>query len=234
MSITDRLIGLIFSDISICFVLPLIFGALIIAFPTVIADFLATIKVSFPSWLWGGPEIPLQYIFTFGVAQGLLSCGIPIFLGLAWNRWAGGASGFLLSVLFVVGMGVNYGQYFIPTMDWLGVIVSGMLAGYIAGALMQRSRMLGNTSLKIMLLWSIVAAIVAIVFTTQTYIWYSPMFKMSTQPPIGTNPEGLTYIDSVTYNYFINIVIYGVWSILGVIVAKVASWFGIPKMPEYT
>jgi hypothetical protein len=164
----------------------------------------------------------------------LLACGIPIFLGLAWNKWAGGASGFLLSLLYTAGMGVYWGEYFAPTVDWLGLIVSGMLAGYIAGALMARSRMMGNTSLEIMLLWSIVAAIVAIVFTTQTYIWYSPMFKMSTQPPVGTNPEGLTYIDSVTYNYFINIVIYVVWSILGVIVAKVASWFGIPKMPEYS
>jgi hypothetical protein len=73
-----------------------------------------------------------------------------------------------------------------------------------------------------MLIWSIVASIVAIVFTTQTYIWYSPMFQ-----PINGN-----YMDGVTYSYFINIVIYIVWAILGVIVAKVASWFGIPQMPE--
>jgi len=234
LSISDRVIGWIFSDISLCFVLPLIFGVLIIAFPTVIADVLRTIHIFLPEFLWGGTEIPLEYILTFGITQGLLSCGIPIFLGLAWNKWAGGASGFLLSVLYTVGMAAYWGEFFVATVDWLGLIVSGMLAGYIAGALMARSRMLGNISLKRMLIWSIVAAIVAIVFTTQTYIWYSPMFKMSTQPPIGTNPEGLTYIDSVTYNYFINTVIYGVWSILGVIVAKVASWFGIPKMPETT
>ena len=234
MSISDKVIGWIFSDISICFLLPLIFGVLIIAFPTVIADVLRTIHISLPEFLWGGAEIPLEYILTFGIAQGLLACGIPIFLGLAWNKWAGGASGFLLSLLYTVGMGVYWGEYFVPNVDWLGLIVSGMLAGYIAGALMARSRMRGDIRLKTMLIWSIVAAIVAIVFTTQTYIWYSPMFKMSTQPPVGTNPEGLTYIDGVTYNYFINAVIYGVWSILGVIVAKVASWFGIPKMQEYT
>ncbi|MFX0200130.1 MAG: hypothetical protein ACFFCW_28755 [Candidatus Hodarchaeota archaeon] len=217
MSITDRLVGLIFSDISVCLVLPLIFGVLIIAFPTVIADFLATIKVSFPSWLWGGPEIPLQHIFTFGVAQGLLSCGIPVFLGLAWNRWAGGASGFLLSMLYTLSSAAYFGEWFIPTVDWLGLIVSGMLAGYIAGALMMRSRMRGSTSLKSMLIASIVAAIVAIVFTTQTYIWYSPMFK--------TSINGMTYLDGVSYSYFINVVIYGLWAIIGAIVAKVASWF---------
>ena len=224
MSISDRVIGWIFSDISVCFILPLIFGVLILAFPTVIADVLRTIHISLPEFLWGGAEIPLEYILTIGISQGLLTGGIPIFLGLAWNRWAGGASGFLLSLLYTVGMAAYFGEYFIPTLDWLGLIVSGMLAGYIAGALMARSRMRGDTSLKTMLIWSIVASIVAIVFTTQTYIWYSPMFQ-----PINGN-----YMDGVTYSYFINIVIYIVWAILGVIVAKVASWFGIPKMPEYT
>jgi hypothetical protein len=224
LSISDRVIGWIFSDISLCIILPLIFGVLILAFPTVISDFLGTIHIYLPSWLWGGQEIPLQYILTIGITEGLLTCGIPIFIGLAWNRWAGGASGFLLSVLFVAGMGVLYGQYFIPTMDWLGVIVSGMLAGYMAGALMQRSRMLGNTSFKTMLIWSTVAAIVATVFTTQTYIWYSPMFE--------ANINGMSYLEAVSFSYFIYIIIYGVWAILGAIVAKVASWFGIPKMPE--
>ena len=234
MSISDRIVGWIFSDLSLCIVLPLIFGVLIIAFPTVIADVLATIHISLPSFLWGGPEIPLEYILTIGITEGLLTCGIAIFLGLAWNRWAGGASGFLLSLLFVVGMAAYYGEYFPATADWLGVIVSGMLAGYIAGALMARSRMRGDNSFRTMLIWSIVAAIIAIVFTTQTYIWYSPMFKSSMKPPVGTNPDGMSYIDGVTYNYFIFAVIYGVWSILAAIVAKVASWFGIPKMPEST
>lgn len=80
---------------------------------------------------------------------------------------------------------------------------------------MLRSRMRGSTGLKSMLFASIVAAIVAILFTTQTYIWYSPMFS----------PINGSYIDGVTYNYFIQIAIYGVWAIIGAIIAKVASWF---------
>jgi len=215
--LSDKLVGWIFSDVSLCFVLPVIIGVLIIAFPTVIADFLAEIHISFPSWLWGGPEVPLQHIFTIGLAQGILSCGVPIFLGLVWNRWAGGASGFLLSLLFTLGMAAYYGDYFIPTADWVGLIVSGMLAGYIAGALMTRARMQGSTSLKSMLIASIVAAIVAIVFTTQTYVWYSPMFSDSI--------NGMSYFDGVTYSYFIYIAIYGVWAIIGAIFGKVASWF---------
>ena len=231
--LSDRLLGLIFSDISLGLVLPCIIGVLIIAFPTVIADFLATIHIYFPSWLWGGPEVPLQYIFTVGITQGLLTCAIPIFLGLAWNRWAGGASGFLLSVLFTVSSAVQWGGEiraynvyegqivsetwldFYPSADWIGLIVSGMLAGYIAGSLMMRLRMRGSTGLKSMLIASIVPAIVAIVFTTTTYVWYSDMFA----------PINGSVIDGITYSYFIYTVIYGVWAILAAIFAKVASWF---------
>ena len=160
----------------------------------------------------------LQYIFVIGLAQSLLVSAIPIFLGLVWNRWAGGASGFLLSLLFTVSMATYYPTYygnFIPNVTWLSFIVSGMLAGYIAGALMERSRMRGNTTLKTMLIWSIVAAIVAIVFTTQTYIWYSPMFQ-----PINGN-----YNDGVTLSYFIYTASYGPWAILAAIAAKVTSRF---------
>ncbi len=217
MSKSDRLVGLIFSDISLGLILPLIFGALILLFPTVIADVSREIHIYLPSFLWGGPEIPLEYILTVGVAQGLLTCGIPIFLGLAWNRWAGGASGFLLTLLFTVGMGVYYGQYFVPTVEWLGLIVAGMLAGYIAGAWMTRFRTKGSTGLKYMLFAGILAAIIAIVFTTQTYIWYSPMFHAGI--------DGMSYSDAITFNYFVYTVIFGVWTIIGVIIAKVATWF---------
>ncbi len=211
---SDKLLGLIFSDISLGLILPCILGVLIIAFPTVISDFLATIHISLPSWLWGGSEVPLQYIFTIGISQGLLSCGIPIFLGLVWNRWAGGASGFLLSVLFTLSMGVYYGMA-LNTVDWVGLIVSGMLAGYVAGSLMMRFRMRGSTSLKSMLIASIVPAIIAIIFTTTTYVWYSDMFA----------PINGSVIDGITYSYFIYTVIYGLWAIIAAIFAKVASWF---------
>jgi hypothetical protein len=168
-------VGWIFSEISICLILPLIFGVLILAFPTVIADVLGTIHIYLPSWLWGGSEVPLQYILTIGITA------------------------------------------FVPTLDWLGVIVSGMLVGYIAGALMERSRMRGNTGFASMLKWSTVAAIIGIVFTTQTYIWYSPMFSM--------NINGMSYLEAVSFAYFIYIVIYGVFTILAAFIGMVASWF---------
>jgi uncharacterized membrane protein YeaQ/YmgE (transglycosylase-associated protein family) len=185
----------------------------------VIYDLLANIHISFPEFIWGGPEIPLQHILTIGVAEGILTCAIPVVLGLVWNRWAGGASGFLCSLLFTVGMAAYYGPGewgFVPTLDWLGVIVSGMLAGYIAGSLMTRARMRGSDNFKNMLIAAIVGASVATVFTTLTYIWFAPMFLM-----------GADYWDAVGLAWFTYIAIYGVWCILAAIGAKISTWFRV-------
>jgi hypothetical protein len=103
-----------------------------------------------------------------------------------------------------------------------------MLAGYIAGAMMTRAKMRGKDTLKHALIAAIVAAVVATIFVTATYVWYSPMFKSSTLPPHGTGtPEwgGLELWDSITYNYFINGAIYGVWAIIGAFISRVARWF---------
>ena len=48
---TDKLLGLIFSDISLGVVIPILIGVLILAFPTVIKDLLATVQLSLPEWL---------------------------------------------------------------------------------------------------------------------------------------------------------------------------------------
>jgi hypothetical protein len=219
--IADKLLGYIFSDISLGVIVPIIFGVLILAFPTVIKDALATIHVHAPPWLWGGTEIPLQHILTIGTAEAILTGGIPAVLGLIKGRWAGGASGFLCSILFTVSMGVYYGEYFVPTADWLGVIISGMLMGYITGALMERFISRGHIGFKWMLAATFVAAIVAVVFTTQTYLWFSPMALME-----------LSYWDAVGLAYFTYAAIYGVWALLAVICAKVAYWYGVMPGPK--
>ena len=213
MSTSDKIYGLIFSEISLGFVIPILIGILILLFPTVIFDALANIHISFPESIWGGPEIPLQHIITVGIAEGLLTCAIPIMVGIVLNRWSGGIAGFIGSVLFTVGMSTYYGGIS-ATLDWLGLIVAGMLAGYIAGSLYARSKMRGSTGLKAMLIVAIVAAAVATLFTTQTYIWFSPMAQM-----------GMTYWDAVGLAYFTYIAIYGVWGIFGAIGAWMSGWF---------
>jgi len=217
LSTTDKLYGLIFSEISLGVVIPILIGLLILAFPTVIYDLLETVKISFPEYIWGGTEVPLQHILTIGTAEGIMTCAVPIMIGITWNRWAGGASGFLMTLLFVLSMGAYYSPYpgaFVPTLDWLAMIVSGMLAGYIAGSLMVRSRMRGNDNFKSMLFASFAAAAVATVITTQSYILYAPMFKM-----------GVDYWSDVGLAWFTYIAIYGVWSLFAAIGAKISTWF---------
>jgi hypothetical protein len=76
---------------------------------------------------------------TMELQELLLLAAIPLTLGLVWNRWAGGASGFL--------MGMFYMFYWAQTLRGirgsgpilLAYILSPMLMGYVAGALNKRS-----------------------------------------------------------------------------------------------
>jgi hypothetical protein len=93
---------------------------------------------------------------SLGIVTGIISeveemvviVGIPLLLGLTWNRWAGGASGFLLGGFYAVWFAVKYGVFsygtfprgssgFGPTI--LGYVLSAMLIGYMVGALNKRS-----------------------------------------------------------------------------------------------
>jgi hypothetical protein len=89
---------------------------------------------------------------SYGIITGIVSeieeivviVGVPLLLGLAWNRWAGGASGFLLGSIYAIWYSVKFGMFstglfmgFGPTL--LGYVLSAMLIGYMAGALNKRS-----------------------------------------------------------------------------------------------
>ena len=79
-----------------------------------------------------------------------ITVAVPLLLGLVWNRWAGGASGFLMGTVWSMWYAVKYGLYsgFVggqsarafnlgPTL--LGWVLSAMLIGYMAGALNKHS-----------------------------------------------------------------------------------------------
>jgi len=78
----------------------------------------------------------------------VITAAVPLLLGLVWNRWAGGASGFLMGTVWSMWYAVKYGLYsgsfrgggsinLGPTL--LGWVLSAMLIGYMAGALNKRS-----------------------------------------------------------------------------------------------
>jgi hypothetical protein len=148
-------------DIGFGLVVPVLVALLIIAFP-------AVIRPALDSWFpppdmvtgaAGSPYAFLTPIFTHGFAL-MVMFAIPLILGLLWNKWAGGAAGFIMGTLLWLGevgynimvsqkaFGINYTYNLYNDPSLIGnYILGGILIGYIAGALNNGSynfkRMLG-------------------------------------------------------------------------------------------
>jgi hypothetical protein len=87
-----------------------------------------------------------QGIFVFGVQEVIMIVAIPMMVGLMWNKWAGGATGFMLGSIYALWYGL-YGVTFpgwIHNISILGSLLSSMLIGYMAGALSQKSAKLSR------------------------------------------------------------------------------------------
>jgi hypothetical protein len=83
----------------------------------------------------------LRGILVGGAQETIMIVAVPMLLGLTWNKWAGGASGFLLGSIFALWYslsGVTF-QGWINNLSLLGYVLSAMLIGYMAGALNQKS-----------------------------------------------------------------------------------------------
>lgn len=139
--------------------------------------------------------------------------GVPLLLGLVWNRWAGGASGFLMGSLYAMWFAVKYGAFsfgsfgrggagFGPTI--LGYVLSAMLVGYMAGALNKRSE-----NFRRMLISSVMSTAIAGVFLFG-------MFQLSPSNVI-TGVDGflLTVLTRIAAGVIIPVI------------AKVFMWYGI-------
>ena len=74
----------------------------------------------------------------------LVIAAIPLLLGLVWNKWAGGTSGFIMGSFYALYWADSYrspfsGATFGANTILLGYILSSMLIGYMAGAMNKRS-----------------------------------------------------------------------------------------------
>jgi hypothetical protein len=85
---------------------------------------------------------------VFGITMELeeltVIVAVPLILGLVWNQWAGGASGFLMGSIYTLYWADSYhspmgGNFAGSGTVLLAYIISAMLIGYIAGALNKRS-----------------------------------------------------------------------------------------------
>jgi hypothetical protein len=177
-----------------------------------------------------GASNTIAVILTSGFAQ-MIVLGIPLVLGLLWNKWAGGAAGFIMGGLYyVASAGLYTGYYasstpaynFYGDMSMLGYLVNAVVIGYMAGALCNKStnfkRMLG-------------AGMTAVVTTAiiQAYLNYT----VSLAPAQSMN-HGLWADTSLgpagVYGFVLAFVPSIALGVIVPIIAKVMTWYGLQPM----
>jgi hypothetical protein len=177
-----------------------------------------------------GATNTVSVILVNGFAQ-MIILGIPLVLGLLWNKWAGGAAGFVMGGIYYVA---NAGQYngiyasagvttynFFGDISMLFYLVNAVIIGYMAGALNN-----GSTNFKRMLGAGLTAAIITAII--QTYLNYTislaPARQMA-QDSWATDP-----LLAITTNFVPSIALGVIVPILG----KVMTWYGIqPQRMRY-
>ncbi|MCW4007202.1 MAG: hypothetical protein NWF09_00715 [Candidatus Bathyarchaeota archaeon] len=106
-----------------------------LAYDILIPTFIALLIVSMAM-----ASSPALLGLKYSLLEAILVVGIPMLLGLIWNKWAGGATGFLLGSLY----SLYYADQLYATQGHtdialVGNLASAMLIGYMAGALNKRS-----------------------------------------------------------------------------------------------
>ena len=189
------------NDIIWGIIVPLIVAFVMIAFPTVIGPALNQVD----------PSMTLYSILVMGFPEMVLVVALPMLIGLVWNQWAGGASGFLLGCILALSTSVLYG--IVPALEntyLLGYIVSGMLIGYISGALNK-----GSFSFKRMVVCGVVAGIVAGLFLVFTFLVPYDV--------INGIPQPLNMATDIPYTIFVTLLPRLIFAIIVPLIAKIAG-----------
>jgi len=108
---------------------------------------LLIVGVSQLSRLFGGGFEGLSgavFGITMELEELLVIAVVPLVLGLVWNQWAGGASGFLMGSIYALYWADSYHSPMAGNVAGAGTvllayILSAMLIGYMAGALNKHS-----------------------------------------------------------------------------------------------
>jgi hypothetical protein len=107
-----------------------------IILPT-IAIFVIVLISKLQSIIGGEPGIVLG--LTMEILELVVIVGVPLALGLLWNQWAGGASGFLMGTFYALYWSASFHGVQGSGTVLLAYILSPMLIGYMAGALNKHS-----------------------------------------------------------------------------------------------
>jgi hypothetical protein len=145
---------------------------------------------------------------TMEIQELVVIAAVPLTLGLVWNRWAGGASGFLMGSIYALYWADSYHSPIAGNIQGsgtvlLGYIVSAMLIGYVAGALNKRSENFGRM---------LIAAVTAATIGGVMLFW---VFQLSPANVV-TGTEGflLTVLSRTACGLIIPVI------------AKVFMWYG--------
>ncbi|MDR0318751.1 MAG: hypothetical protein LBI09_01800 [Nitrososphaerota archaeon] len=175
-----------------------------------------------------GLGVTIAVILTQGFTQ-MIVLGVPLVLGLVWNKWAGGAAGFIMggayylavagnsSVMYVM-YGMNYN--FFGDMAMLFYLVNAIIIGYMAGALSG-----GSTNFKRML----GAGLTASLTTTLIQLFMNNQYALEPSRQMSID----MWNGSLGYALFISFVPSIALGVIVPILAKVMSWYGLTARKQY-
>jgi len=141
---------------------------------------------------------------TMEITELTIIVAVPLMLGLVWNRWAGGASGFLMGTFYAIYWSSSVSRLEGGGIILLAYILSPMLIGFIAGALNKQSE-----DFRRMLISSLVA-------TTIGGIMLLAIFQLSPSNVV-------TGVNAVLYNVLPRMLM----GVIIPVVAKVFFWYGM-------
>lgn len=170
-----------------------------------------------------GADSIIAVILVSGFAQ-MIILGVPLVLGLLWNKWAGGAAGFIMGGLYYVasagqynGIYASYGMTnynFFGDVSMLFYMVNAIIIGYMAGALSN-----GSTNFKRMIISGLTASIIVAVI--QAYLNITVALEPGRNMAIASwNTDPFL---AVITNFLPGILL----GIIVPILAKVMTWYGL-------
>ncbi len=203
-----------------------IFGGIIIPIILVILIYVLAVYVNVGGQYHLLGQDVIGVILTNGFAQ-MIVMGIPLVLGLLWNKWAGGSAGFIMGGLYYVASAGQYNGLFatqgVTTYNFFGDIsmlfylVNAVIIGYMAGALNN-----GSTNFKRMLFAGLTAAI----FTAVIQAFMNYTIALEPGRVMAQNQWAQDPLMAIVTGFIPSIA-------LGVIVpilAKVMTWYGLQPM----
>ncbi len=176
----------------------LIYGILL----PVIAIFVIVLISKLQAIVGGEPGIIIG--ITMEILELTVIVGVPLALGLLWNQWAGGASGFLMGTFYALYWSSAFQGVAGSGTVLMAYILSPMLIGYMAGALNKRS-----SDFKRLLLVSIISCTIGGVI----------MFGIFQMSPANV----VTGIDGFALTVLTRMLA----AVLTAVVAKVFFWYGM-------